>query len=199
MEFDDVVMQRYACRAFTSQTIPESEIDKLLELIRWTPSGLNLQTWKIKIVRDLPTKQEIAQAAFGQQQAANCSHLLVLCTVQDVSGQIEKLEKTMIAMKVPEAVRVGQIAYARDLCTKLSPEALRSFAENQVYMALANALNGAKSLGIDSCPMTGFDHGKVGRILDLPAGIVATALVPLGYGAGKAGLRLRFPVEEILL
>ena len=38
----------------------------------------------------------------------------------------------------------------------MNPEQRMSFAREQIHIALANAVNGAKSLGMDSCPMGGF-------------------------------------------
>ena len=199
MDFKDVVMQRYACRPFTSETIPESKIDELLELIRWTASGLNLQTWRIRVVRDPATRQAIAEAAWGQQQVANCSHLLVLCAVHDVLGQTEKLQKALMASGLSEAESAQRVGYAKKMCAQMPPPALVKFADQQVFLALGNAINGAKSLGLDSCPMTGFDAAKVAALLGLPEGIVPTALCPLGYGAGGPTPRMRFAAEDILI
>jgi len=41
-----------------------------------------------------------------------------------------------------------------------------AWAQQQAFLALGNAVNGAKALGFDSCPITGFNPGECGRILD---------------------------------
>ncbi|MDD1666434.1 MAG: nitroreductase family protein, partial [Methanomicrobiales archaeon] len=66
-----------------------------------------------------------------------------------------------------------------------------------VFLALGNALNGAKSLGLDSCPMGGFDPKEYARILGLPPHLVPTMLCPVGYAADTPEPKIRFPVEEI--
>ena len=39
----------------------------------------------------------------------------------------------------------------------MTPERKIAFARERIHLALANAVNGAKALGLDSCPMGGFD------------------------------------------
>jgi nitroreductase len=77
------------------------------------------------------------------------------------------------------------------------PEMQLAMAKQHVFLALGNALNGAKSLGLDSCPMGGFDPKEYARILDLPAHLVPTMLCPVGYAADKREPKIRFPAEEI--
>lgn len=57
MEFKDIVMSRYATKKFDGKKLPESKINELLELVRFAPSALNLQPWKIKIVTDQKTER----------------------------------------------------------------------------------------------------------------------------------------------
>src|SRR3989338_5744684 len=58
-------------------------------------------------------------------------------------------------------------------------------SQRQTFLALGNALNGAKSLGFDSCPMEGFDPKEYTKILGLPGNLVPTALCPIGYASDK--------------
>jgi len=52
MELKEVVAQRYAAKHFDGRPIPEDKIRELLELVRWAPSGCNMQPWRIKVVSD---------------------------------------------------------------------------------------------------------------------------------------------------
>ena len=56
MEFGNIVMSRYATKKFDGKKIPEAKIDELLEMVRFAPSALNLQPWKIKVVTDQKPK-----------------------------------------------------------------------------------------------------------------------------------------------
>ena len=48
MEFKEIVMQRYAVKKFNGKVVPEEKINELIELVRYAPSALNLQPWRIK-------------------------------------------------------------------------------------------------------------------------------------------------------
>ena len=49
MEFKDLVKSRYACRNYLEKPVPDEAIPELLEIARYSASGVNLQPWKIKV------------------------------------------------------------------------------------------------------------------------------------------------------
>ena len=58
MEFAEIVMSRYATKKFDGRKIPEEKINNLIEMIRFAPSALNLQPWKIRVVTDQEIKEQ---------------------------------------------------------------------------------------------------------------------------------------------
>src|SRR4030042_3976339 len=95
MEFKEIVMQRYATKKCEGKKIPEGKINELIELIRFAPSAINLQPWKIKVITDPKIKEQLFPATFSQEQISSCSHLLVFCANTDVDGQIRKTEQAL--------------------------------------------------------------------------------------------------------
>ncbi len=79
MEFKEIVKERYATKVFDGKIIPEEKINDLLDIIRFAPSSLNLQPWKIKVVFDRKLKEELLPATLSKGQVMSCSHLLVFC------------------------------------------------------------------------------------------------------------------------
>jgi len=197
MEFKDIVMKRYATKKFDGRKVDGVRMNQLYEMIRFAPSGMNIQPWKIKIITDPKVKEQLKPASWDQEQITTCSHLLVFCANTDVRGLIGKLEKGMRAAKVPEEMVKSVIQRASDFLLKLPPDVQMAWAQHHVFLALGNALNGAKSLGLDSCPMGGFDPKEYSRILNLPPTIVPTMLCPVGYAADKPMPKWRYPKEEI--
>jgi nitroreductase len=197
MEFKDIVMKRYAVKKFDGRKVPESKMKELFELIRFAPSALNIQPWKIKVITDQKVKEQLKPATWNQEQITTCSHLLVFCANTDFKGLVERLERLLNQAKMPEDIAKMVMGLARDYFLKIPPEAQLAMAQHHVFLALGNALNGAKSLGFDSCPMGGFDPKEYARILNLPSNLVPTMLCPVGYAADKPMPKLRFPVEEI--
>jgi len=198
MQFKDIVMARYAVKKFDGKTIPEEKIEELVELIRYAPSALNLQPWKIRIVRDQKLKEQLQPAAFDQEQITTCSHLFVFCADPDYESLIIKLGAFLQQNQVPEDIRAMITGMATRFSGGMSYEQRLAWSQAQTYLALGNALNGAKSLGFDSCPMGGFNPDEFTRILEIPKPLVPVMLCPVGYAADKPMPKLRFPEEEIL-
>lgn len=197
MEFKEIVMKRYATKLFDAKKLPEEKINELLELIRFAPSGLNIQPWKIKIISDQKTKEELLQASFDQQQVTTCSHLLVFCANTDIAGQVEKVDRSMRKGGVPDETRERMMGMVKGVMADSPLETRLEIAKCHAYLAVGNAVNGAKALGFDSCPMTGFDPEAYSRILNLPEHLVPTLLCPVGYAADKPIPKTRLKKEDI--
>ena len=198
MEFQEIVAQRFAAKKFEDKPIPEDKIAQLLELIRLSPSALNLQPWKIKIVSDPKIKEELAKATVNAEMTTTASHILVFCADTDVTTLVAKVSAAMVAAGVPDEIRNHVLGLANGVDTNLSLEQKKEWATRQVYLALCNAVNGAKALGFDSCPVTSFQPDVFARILDIPAHLYPVIICPLGYAAHPAKPKLRFPVDEIV-
>jgi nitroreductase len=198
MEFKDIVMQRYATKKFDGKKIPEEKINELIELVRFSPSALNLQPWKITIVTDQKVKDQLKPAAFGQEQVTTCSHLLVFCADPDYDGLMKRLGALLQKNKVPQETEKMILGMAAQFATNMSAEQRFAWSQAQTYLALGNALNGATSLGFDSCPMGGFNPGEFTRILKIPKPLVPVMLCPVGYAADKPMPKMRFAKEDIV-
>ena len=199
MEFEKIVKQRYATKLFDGRKVPESDLNKLLELIRNAPSSFNIQPWVIKIIADKETKEKLAPVSWNQPQITSCSHLLVFCANKDIAGNIDKLEKLMIKDGTAPEKAKDYANMMRNFEKNLTDEQKLSWAQRQTYLALGNALNGAKSLGFDSCPMEGFNPQEYIRILKLPSNLMPTALCTIGYAKDTPASKLRFSKEDIFI
>ncbi|MFH1094787.1 MAG: NAD(P)H-dependent oxidoreductase, partial [Candidatus Micrarchaeota archaeon] len=181
MEFQEIVMARYATKKFDGRPVPLEQMEKLLDMVRFSCSSFNLQPWKIKVVTDPAVKEKLLAASWNQPQITTCSHLLVLCADTDLESRAKLLYDSMRASGVP-AENVAAFSKTVDgFVANMSAEKRLAWAQRQVYLALGNALNGAKSLGLDSCPMEGFDPVQYSKILGLPKNLVPTSLCPVGY------------------
>ncbi|MGB9176712.1 MAG: NAD(P)H-dependent oxidoreductase [Methanoregula sp.] len=198
MEFGKIVMARYATKKFDGRKIPEAKVSELLDMVRFAPSALNLQPWKIKLVTDQKTKEQLRPAAFNQEQITTCSHLLVFCADPDYDSLISRLGILLKKSGVPEEMQKMVVGMAIQFTSTMSPDQKLAWSQAQTYLALGNALNGAKSLGFDSCPMGGFDPKEFSRILKIPPPLVPVILCPLGYAADKPMQKVRFAQDEIV-
>ena len=192
MEFNELLMSRYATKKFDGKVIDDDKIDQLFEMIRYAPSALNLQPWKVKVVTDEETKKKLSAASMEQPQINTCSHLLVFCADTDLSGKAQKITQLMKKVGIPEE-NLKQFQDVMNIfISNYDNKTGITEAQYNVFIAAITAIYAAKSLGIDSCPMQGFNAQAYSEILDIPQTIVPTILVPIGYPADKQMPKLRF-------
>lgn len=199
MELINIIMSRYATKKFDGRKIDAVKFAQLIEMIRYAPSPVNLQPWKIRVVTDAAMKAQLRPLSWDQEQITSCSHLLVFCADTDLPALVRALERTMRKSGAPEEQVSGLVKFAGDWVGGMSAEQRRAVAQNSVFLALAHALLGAKALGFDSCPMAGFDPAGYSKVLGLPDNLVPTVLCPIGFAADTPPTKIRFPKEEILI
>ena len=197
MEFEDIVKNRYATKKFDGKKIPEEDLNKLLEMIRSAPSSFNMQPWKIIVISNQELKEKLSPASYNQAQITDCSHLLVFCANKNLLEKISEIEKQMRESGMPSEKMNTYIGMMKDFEKNLTDEQRLSWAQRQMFLALGNALNGAKSLGFDSCPMEGFNPEEYSKILELPENIVPTALCTVGYATDELKPKRRLPKESV--
>jgi nitroreductase len=197
MEFKDIVMQRYAAKQFDGRMIDEPTLFALLDIIRYAPSAFNLQPWKIKVVTADRVKKDLFHHTNDQAQVTTCSHLLVFCANTDLGPLVDRAVEGLARSGLP-AESVSQYSVMiKGYIGSMSPEQRLAFAREQIHIALGNAVNGAKSLGLDSCPMGGFDPVAYAEVLFLPDEYVPVVLCAVGYAADTPHPKRRLPREEV--
>ncbi len=63
MDVYEAMRQRRSVRKFEDRDIPDDVLNRVLEAGVLAPTGRNLQGWKYVVVRDLETKQQLADAS----------------------------------------------------------------------------------------------------------------------------------------
>jgi len=197
MEYIELLQKRFATKKFNDKTISTEDIDKLLEMIRLSASSYGLQPYKIKIVPDEKTKEELLPFSFNQPQITTCSHILVFCANTDIYENIEKYSELMRKQNIPEENIKGFTNIVKGSFANKTKKDILIWAQKQVYLAVTNAINGAKVLGFDSCPMEGFIPEKYSEILNLDENLRPTVVVPIGYSDSKGRDKIRFSKEDL--
>lgn len=197
MEFQEIVMARYATKEFNGRPVPEDQVEALMDLIRHAPSSFNVQPWRALVIADAERKASLVEAAWGQKQITSCSHLFVFCANTDLEPLVDRLEARLLEAGTPEDQATGFTGMIRGFIANLDADQRLAWAQRQAYIALANGVNGTKSLGFDSCPMEGFMPDKFSEILGLPSTLIPTVLMPIGYAGDTPRPKLRFNQDEM--
>ncbi|MCU4582522.1 oxygen-insensitive NAD(P)H nitroreductase [Acinetobacter gyllenbergii] len=184
---------RYATKAYDAEKkIPQAQFEKLLEILRFSPSSVNIQPWHFLVAESDQAKQRIASALTGNYiynaaKVLNSSHTLVFCTRTDISAEyLEQLLqqddlsgrfKDEAAKQGQRDTRSGYVEFYRNELKNLP-----AWMENQTYLALGQLLFAAGLEGIDATPMEGFDRTLIDQEFGLTEkGLKASVVVALGY------------------
>jgi nitroreductase len=86
----------------------------------------------------------------------------------------------------------------------MDAESRTAWATRQAYIALGNFLTSAALLGIDACPMEGFQPDKYNQILHLTEkGLTASVIATAGYRSSSdhyaALKKVRLPKDELFI
>ena len=175
---------RYATKMFNpSMMLGEAELDTIKECMRLTASSFGLQPWKFVIVKDKDAKQALLEHSWGQRQIVDCSHLIVICALKNLSA--EYINNHVAYAASVRNLEAGTLDGYRDsmlrFADSLSDEDKVKWARNQCYIALGNLLNTLAVMKIDSCPMEGFIPNKYNEILNIDANYTSCVICPIGY------------------
>ena len=199
MEFKEVVKQRYAAKEFSKRLVSDSKFKQLQEIIRLSASSSNVQPWRIKIVTSPTMKKRLRPVSQDQKKISSFSHLLVFCADISLLKRVDDLEKLMVKFGSKRKSAKAFNDNTRRMVGSMGTSQKLSWASRQTYIAVSNAINGAKSLGLDSCPMEGFSPKEYHKILSLPNNLVPVALVAVGYAVDIPRKKLRFSGKDVFI
>lgn len=84
---DSIFFKRHSKRSFLDKDIPQDILDRLFEIVRWSPSASNNQPWRFVFVRDPERKDGFMKALpRGNQWAAAAPVLVAVCAKKEDSG-----------------------------------------------------------------------------------------------------------------
>jgi len=194
IEILDAFSFRHATKSFDpTKKISDEDFQFILETGRLSPSSVGFEPWKFLVVQNEELRMKIREVSFGGQgQIPTASHLLILLVRKDVrydSKYVEYIYRNIKGFS-EEAFKPIPAAYEdfqrNDLHILDNERTLIDWASKQTYLPLANMMTAAAQIGIDSCPMEGFNFDKVTSILT-EAGVLdneiyePSVMVAFGY------------------
>jgi len=194
---------RHACKAFDeNKTIPDEQMRYILETGRKSPSSFGMEGWKFLVITNEALKAKLRPACWDQVQITSSSHLvIVLAAIENVKVESGEVKKRFARREMPqESLDMYMDIYAKHLEKTLSTdENIYHWTAKQTYIALANMMTAAAYIGVDSCPIEGFEKEKVEEILSLDTSKwQVSVLVPFGYRINKQSTQQRLAFEEVV-
>ncbi|MCM3771370.1 NAD(P)H-dependent oxidoreductase [Priestia aryabhattai] len=164
---------RHACKEFdTNKKISDEDFRFILETGRLSPSSVGLEPWKFVVIQDAALREKLKPVSGGAQgQLPTASHFVVILArgkegLRHDSVHVIKMMKDIHHM--PEEVVQNLSGFYKSFVeTELedNDRLIFEWASKQTYIALGNMMTAAAQIGIDSCPIEGFDKKQVTTIL----------------------------------
>lgn len=212
-ELLDTYFYRHATKKFDpNKKISEEDFNFILESGRLSPSSIGSEPWKFLIIQDSALREKLMKVCpGGQRQIPTCSHFVVILarTIKDTKYDSDYLKKLLLEVRgispdiydeIKEKYREFQ---ENDFKLLESERNIFDWACKQTYIALGNMMTAAAHIGIDSCPMEGFNIDKVQDILSqeglLEDGRLAVSvMVTFGYRLKEPKVKMRQRLKDIV-
>ena len=101
-EFIKVVETRRSVRVFQAEAIPDSVVDRCLDMALLAPNSSNLQPWEFYWVKNEVTKKSLAELCMGQS-AAKTASVLIVAVARTATWQEH------CKMNIEAAARLGEV------------------------------------------------------------------------------------------
>ncbi len=194
---------RHACKVFDdTKKISEKDLNFILEVGRKSPSSFGMEPWKFLVIQNEELKAKIRPFCWDQPQITTCSDLVIyLAKIEDVKPESGIPAKRFGRREMPQEKKDFYLdLYTNHLSDTLSSdENILAWTARQCYIASSNMMTAAASIGIDSCPIEGFEKEKVEEVLGLDTTKYQLAvIVPFGYRINEQSSQLREPFDEIV-
>lgn len=172
----DDVLQVFKNRASTrsydaTRKISDDEFLAILECARLSPSSVGSEPWQFLVIQNPDLRKALKPVSWGMANTVEtASHVVVILAKKNARWDSPFFDEVIARRGLTDENKVKALAVyqkfqEQDIAVLDSERTLFDWAGKQTYIALANMMTGAAFLGIDSCPVEGFDYKAVNEIL----------------------------------
>ncbi len=184
-EIKEAFNWRYATKRFdASRKLSKEQLEILLDAARMAPSSYGLQPFEIMVVENDDLRKQLKEAAYGQPQLTEASHVIVFTANKNVDEVLVDSFMQRVAKsrgQSTESLKDFRAMLLGSVSGKSEQEKFQ-WAARQAYIALGFLLATAAIEGIDACPMEGFNNAEFDRILNLEQkGLKSVVMATVGF------------------
>ena len=195
MDTFDAIKTRRAIKKFdNTYKMSDEQVQSLMKLTLLSPTSYNQQNWRFVTVTDQKVKEQIHVAARNQAQPLDGSLVILLCGNMNAWKDDPMRYWKNHPLEKQEHVRDALHKKYSDSPQNRRDEAMRScgFAAQTIMLA-------AKQMGLDSCPMVGFEYDEMAKIINLPDDHIIVMMIVVGKAASPAAERGgQLPLDEVV-
>jgi len=185
MEFEKVMTERRAVNFFDPQKpVSDEELKKIVETAALSPSGFNLQPWRLIVVKTPADKERLKALAWKQPKITDAPVVLILLADKDGwksdHPTFEKVWQNMLDLGYIKPEQRQVIEGGTKKIYGGDEKSLAFAVKNAAFFGMALML-AAKDAGLDSHPMDGFDHESVRQAFNIPDNYFVPMLIAIGH------------------
>ncbi|MEM7228384.1 MAG: nitroreductase family protein [Planctomycetota bacterium] len=178
MDTFDAIYGRRAVKHYDADhEMPDADLRKILEAAMQAPTSFNIQHWRFVVVKDPAQRQKVREAGFDQAQMTDASVLIIMTA--DIDAW--KKDPSRYWANAPKDVADMLVNWMGPFHDG-KPELQRDEAQRSIGMAMQTIMVAAKAMGYESCPMIGFEHDDVAKLINLPADHCIGPMIAIGKG-----------------
>ncbi len=206
----DAYQFRSACRYYDpAKKIPKEDMDFLLELARLSPSSVGSEPWKFIVLQNMDIRNKIKPFTWGiRQPMEEISHIVVALAKKGARFDSPFFKDIMTRRGLTEEQQEKALKqyelFQREHMRVLDDERyLFDWCAKQTYIVMGNIMTGAAMLGIDTCPIEGFNYESVNTILAEaglfdPAEYGVANMITFGYRGKEIAPKSRKATEDVI-
>lgn len=194
------ILSRSAAKYYDpAATLSDDQIRELVRIGASAPTSFHLQNWRFIAVRTPEAKARLSPIAWNQPPITEAAVTFIICgQLADSSVIPERLASLVEAGVMPAAMVSDWEAPARGLYLE-HPQRQRDEAIRTATFGASAIIYAARSLGLGSTPMIGFDAEEVVREFGLAENEVPVMLLSIGAErSGNWAQKPRRPLDEVL-
>ena len=195
MDTFDAIKTRRAIKKFdSSYKMTDEQVQSLMKLTLLSPTSYNQQNWRFVTITDQKIKEKIHIAARNQAQPLDGSLVILLCGNMNAWKDNPMRYWKNHPLEKQEHVRDAMHKKYSDSPQNRRDEAMRScgFAAQTIMLA-------AKQMGLDSCPMVGFEYDEMAKVINLPDDHIIVMMIVVGKAASPAAERGgQLPFDDVV-
>jgi nitroreductase len=176
--------------------LSEDDEDLLLRTTILSPTSFNIQHWRFVILRDPDLRRRIRSDLGNDQAQITDASLLILFTADMKAWRKSPERYWRNAPREVADLLVGWMGPFHEGREWLQ----RDEAQRSIGMAMQTLMLAAQDLGLDSCPMIGFEIERLAELVRLPPDHVMGPMVAIGRGIRKPWPKPgQLPLEELVV
>lgn len=196
----DAYKFRHACKLFDSaKKISDEDFNFILETARLSPTSFGMEGVRLTVITNEEMKKKSKPFCWNQNQIDSCSHLVIFKTrTKDLQPYSEWVKDKFTQRKLPKEAQEKYMQVYENFHKSLKCDDIYEWGTRQAYIMFSSMITSAALIGIDSCPIEGFEKEALEELLTIDTSEEEISLVcTFGYRVNPQPEKFRLALEDM--